>query len=255
MRFGPHRATAGRRCRLVVSFAVLATGWAQLARADAGPTLQIEIDARDLPRRLLHTRMQIPCQAGKLKLWFPKWVPGTHGPYGPVQNVGGMRLLTPQGQALAWRRDELEPYRIECDVPDGTIEITVQLDMICNEPASQAAAYLSYGNHAVGIINWGTCLLYPEGPSRDDIQAHLYLRLPSKWKYATALKTEGTRDGRSSFQTMSLTDLVDCPLIAGEHFARSRSTPGPFRRHSSTLCLNRRPRSKSARRSSRSTAR
>ena len=104
------------------------------------PTLKIEVDARDLPRRLLHSRIQVPCQPGKLKLWYPKWVPGTHGPYGPVQNVGGLRIQTSDGKTLKWQRDELEPYRVECDVPDGVREVTVLLDTICNEPADQAAA-------------------------------------------------------------------------------------------------------------------
>ncbi len=132
MCFQQVRAVGGSRFLRVLSVWAFAMGWAQLARADGGPTLKIEVDARDLPRRLLHTQIQIPCHAGKLKLWYPKWLPGTHGPYGPVQDVGGLRMYTAQAQSLAWRRDELDPYRIECDVPNGTSEITVKLDMICN---------------------------------------------------------------------------------------------------------------------------
>ncbi len=86
---------------------------------------------------------------------------------------------------------------------------------------------MSYGNSTVGIINWGTCVVYPEGPPCDDIQAQLTLRLPSKWKYASALKTERTNDDLVAFQTMSLTDLVDCPLIAGEHMRTFRLDSGP----------------------------
>ena len=227
MCFQQVRAVGGSRFLRVLSVWAFAMGWAQLARADGGPTLKIEVDARDLPRRLLHTQIQIPCHAGKLKLWYPKWLPGTHGPYGPVQDVGGLRMYTAQAQSLAWRRDELDPYRIECDVPNGTSEITVKLDMICNAPASEAAGFLSYGNSTVGIINWGTCVVYPEGPPCDDIQAQLTLRLPSKWKYASALKTERTNDDLVAFQTMSLTDLVDCPLIAGEHMRTFRLDSGP----------------------------
>jgi len=205
-------------CRIVVWAWLLSLGWSHAAIA-AGPTLQIEVDARDLPRRLLHTRIQMPCQPGKLRLWFPKWVPGTHGPGGPVQNVGGLRLETPDGKPVPWRRDEIEPYRVECDVPDGVRSINVRLDVICNQPAVAAAGYLSYGNASVGIINWSTCLLYPEGPSRDDIRVHLSLRLPQDWRFATALKTEPApaESGRATFQTVSLGELVDSPLVGGEH--------------------------------------
>jgi predicted metalloprotease with PDZ domain len=205
-------------CWIIVGACLAVLGWTHAAVA-AGPTLQIEVDARDLPRRLLHTRIQMPCQPGKLRLWFPKWVPGTHGPGGPVQNVGGLRLETPDGKPVPWRRDEVEIYRVECDVPAGVKSINVRLDVICNEAAVAAAGYLSYGNESLGIINWGTCLMYPEGPSREDILVHLSLRLPKDWKFATALKTEPgpAESGRTTFQTVSLGELVDSPLIGGEH--------------------------------------
>jgi len=203
-------------------------GWSQSASAGTGsnPTLEIEVDARDFPRRLLHTRIRVPCQPGKLGLWYPKWIPGTHAPSGPIQDVAGLRLETPAGKSVPWRRDDLDIYRVECDVPDGVGEIVARLDTICNAPAVQAAGHLSYGNELVGMINWSTCLLYPEGPSSDEIRVHLGLRLPSHWRFATALKAEssgGGDDGKpasnclATFKTVSLTELVDNPLIAGEH--------------------------------------
>jgi predicted metalloprotease with PDZ domain len=155
-------------------------------------------------------------------------VPGTHGPYGPVQNVGGLRVHTPDGQTLKWQRDELEPFRVECDVPDGAREITVLLDTICNEPADHASGYLTFGNKLVGILNWGTCVMYPEGFACDDIQASVSLRLPDRWRFATALKSMGNTDGLATFQTVSLTDMADCPLIAGEHLRSIPLETGPY---------------------------
>ena len=90
-----------------------------------------------------------------------------------MQNVGGLRVQAPGGKTLKWQRDEIEPYRVECDVPDGVSEVTVLLDMICNEPAAEASGYLTFGNTLVGIFNWGTCLMYPEGFPCDDIQVQL----------------------------------------------------------------------------------
>ena len=40
-------------------------GWPQPLLAGSAPTLKIEVDARDLPRRLVHSRIQVPCPAGK----------------------------------------------------------------------------------------------------------------------------------------------------------------------------------------------
>ena len=161
--------------------------------AGSGPTLQIEVDARDLPRRLLHTRIHVPCQPGKLGLWYPKWIPGTHAPSGPIQDVAGLRLETTDGKVVPWRRNDSEVFKVECDVPEGVHEIVARLDVICNGPAVEASGHLSYGNNSVGMINWSTCLLYPDGPSCDDIMASLSLRLPRGWRFATALKAESRR--------------------------------------------------------------
>jgi predicted metalloprotease with PDZ domain len=228
MPFHDSRVMKSALTACVVLLWLLCTSWIPPVHAGPAPTLKINVDARDLPRRLLHSRIQIPCQPGKLKLWYPKWVPGTHGPYGPVQNVGGLRVQSPDGKTVKWQRDELEPYRVECDVPDGVREVTVLLDTICNEPADQAAGYLTFGNNLVGIVNWGTCVMYPEGFSCDDIQTSLSLRLPARWQFATALKSEGSKDGLATFQTVSLTDLADCPLIAGEHLRSIPLATGPF---------------------------
>jgi predicted metalloprotease with PDZ domain len=228
MPFYDARATKRSLTAAIALCWLSSTGWIQPVQAAPAPTLKIEIDARDLPRRLVHSKIQVPCEPGKLKLWYPKWVPGTHGPLGPVQNVGGLRVETADGKILKWQRDELEPFRVECDVPDGVREVTVFLDTICNEPAAQAAGYLTFGNNLVGIFNWGTCVMYPEGFPCDDIQATLSLRLPARWKFATALKSEASKDGLATFQTVSLTDLADCPLIAGEHLRSIPLTTGPF---------------------------
>ncbi len=54
------------------------------------------------------------------------------------------------------------------------------------------------------------------------------LRLPPHWKFATALRTETAKEGEATFQTVSLTDLVDCPLVAGEHKRTIRLDTGPY---------------------------
>ena len=195
--------------------------------AGPAPTLKIEVDARDLPRRLLHSRIEVPCQPGKLKLWYPKWVPGTHGPCGPVQNVGGLAFRHPTAsRSMAARRARALSRRMRRARRRARGHRPPRHDL--QRARRAAAGYLTYGNNLVGIINWGTCVMYPEGFPCDDIQASLSLRLPAKWQFATALKSEGTKDGLATFQTVSLTDLVDCPLIAGEHLRTIPLATGPY---------------------------
>ena len=177
---------------------------------------------------------------------------------------GGLRIETPDGKPVPWHRDETDVYRVVCEVPAGVESVRVRLDVICNEPAVDAAGYLTYGNGSVAIINWATCLMYPEGPSADETRVKAVLGLPSSWDVACALKTEGGFDGTAGgqplgksvhFPEVSLTELVDNPLIAGEHLRQipldvgqeSARVPGP------RLGIPERPR-RSARTSWRSTA-
>ncbi len=46
------------------------------ALAGEGPTLRLEVDARDLPRRLMHSRIEIPCKPGKLAALVSEVGPG-----------------------------------------------------------------------------------------------------------------------------------------------------------------------------------
>ena len=140
--------------------------------------------------------------------------------------MAGLRLETLDGKSVPWRRNDTEVFKVECDIPAGVHEIIARLDVICNGPAVEASGHLSYGNNSVGMINWNTCLLYPDGPSCDDTRVQLTLRLPLGWQFATALKAKPPPDGQdqkpageglTTFKTVALTELVDNPLIAGEH--------------------------------------
>jgi hypothetical protein len=203
----PSRRPCGRtRFAALLMFVCWLTGSCVLlttARA-AESVLRIEVDARDLPRRLLHTSLRIACEPGPLTLWYPKWIPGTHAPCGPVDTVGGLRLTTDDGKAIPWHRDQVELYRLNCVVPEGNHKIHVQLDTICNAPAVDASGHLSFGNGSVGILNWPTCLLYPEGPTARETRVHLTLRLPDRWKYR---KVPSTREDNWGWSPQGVIDM------------------------------------------------
>lgn len=200
-----------RRYFVPLLFLLLAT-----QASDAAP-LELEVDARDLPRKLMHSRIQIPCKPGALRLWYPKWIPGSHGPYGRIEDIGGLRIESDAGKIIPWKRDEVELNCFVLDVPEGTSYVVVHLDTICNVSSPNAVNVYTYGTKKVGVINWNTCLLYPEGPSCHDIEVNLSLKLPPKWKFASSLKVENDSGGRSTFKRCSLSDLIDSPMIAGEN--------------------------------------
>ncbi len=206
------------RARVLALALSAAAIWRSSSPADGQEpgAIRLEVDSREISRKLLHAREEIPVRPGKLALWFPKWVPGTHSPGGPVQNIGGLRLETPQGAAVPWRRDETEPCRLECAVPEHVDTLVVRLDYICNQPSVNSTGVDSFGNGHLGVINWNTCLLYPENASIDDVMVSLRLLLPPRWRFGTALRAAQEADSSIVFKTETLRDLVDSPLICGE---------------------------------------
>lgn len=202
--------------RLVVVLVALLVTLSPTPAADA-PAVSIEVDARELPRKLVHTTLEVPCKPGPLKLWYPNWFPGSHGPHGRVEDVAGFRVETPDGKAVPWTRDEVNLHCFAVTVPDGVTKLRVKLDTICESAGSGAAGTHTVGTPDVGVINWNTCLVYPEGPTSDDQTVNVRLRLPAGWKHASALKSEMEKEAVIAFKTVSLTTLVDSPLIAGKH--------------------------------------
>ena len=186
--------------------------------AQETPPLVVEVDARQLPRKLVHTTIEVPCKTGELRLWYPKWYPGSHGPMGRLEDVGGLVIETSDGRKLPWERDEVELFCVKVNVPEGLATVRVKLTTICNSPGIDAAGIYTYGNNAVGVINWNTCVMYPEGPKADDQPMQVTLKLPSTWQLATALKIKQREGESTTFAPVSLTELIDNPLIAGEHF-------------------------------------
>jgi len=56
-----------------------------------GP-ITLSVDATDAPRKIFHAQLNIPATPGTLTLLYPKWIPGEHGPTGPIQNLTGLKF-------------------------------------------------------------------------------------------------------------------------------------------------------------------
>src|SRR5262245_47984953 len=103
--------------------------FALLLLAAAPITMSISLDARDAPRRILHAHLVIPVQAGPVTLDYPKWLNGTHGPYGPIENLTGLRF-TAGGKTLSWKRDNADIFKFHVEVPTGANRLEVDLDYL-----------------------------------------------------------------------------------------------------------------------------
>jgi predicted metalloprotease with PDZ domain len=185
---------------------VLLTG---AAHADRPITL--DVDAREMPRRLLHAHLTIPAKPGKLLLKYPKWIPGEHGPSGPIDHVSKM-VFTAGGKPLRWTRDPVELFNFTVDVPQGVSEIAVDLDMVL--PSSGEFSGGGSATARVGLLSWNHVLLYPDGKSSDDLRYKASVTFPKGWKVVSPLAGKASGD-RTVFEETSLTTLVDSPVQAG----------------------------------------
>src|ERR1700739_1326556 len=113
--------------------------FAQNTSNHPAPTVTVALDATEAPRKIFHARLTIPAAAGTLTLYYPKWIPGEHGPTGPIQDLAGLKF-TAHGQTLKWRRDLLDGWTFHVEVPAGASEIEVSLDFIAS-PNTEAAGY------------------------------------------------------------------------------------------------------------------
>jgi predicted metalloprotease with PDZ domain len=179
------------------------------------PTVTIAVDATTASRKIFHATLKIPATPGNLTLYYPKWIPGEHAPDGPVDDLAGLKFSA-AGKTLKWRRDLLDGFTIHVDVPAGTNEITAELAFL--SPATLEGGF-SAGSSAtdkLAVISWNQVLLYPAGFTSDDINYSASLKLPEGWKFGTPLPVTSQSGNEIKFATVSLTTLVDSPVITGE---------------------------------------
>lgn len=180
--------------------------------------MAIELDATDVPRKILHARLVIPAEPGELTLLYPKWIPGEHGPSGPVTDLVGIQV-TANGNALPWRRDDLDMYAIRVRVPSGATQVEVKLDHV-GAGGDERFSAGSSASAKSAVISWNHVLLYPQGRAVRDIVCRPSIRLPQGWNFGTALSVDSRPDqgAGATFKPVSLETLVDSPLICGEHY-------------------------------------
>ena len=192
--------------------------------------VRLIVDATHAPEKILRAQMQIPVAPGPLTLVYPKWIPGEHGPTGPIADLTGLQFFA-NGQRLTWRRDLDEMYSFHLTVPAGVTMLEARFDAVLPAPAEGFSSGAS-STTQLDLVSWNQVLLYPQGRRTDDLQFTASLKIPEGWHYGTALPVESESGGEINFRTTSLTTLVDSPVLAGRHFRRIPLTPeGPIQHY------------------------
>ena len=179
------------------------------------PTVTIAVDATAAPRKVFHASLKIPASPGDLTLYYPKWIPGEHAPDGPVIDLAGLKFVA-GGKILKWRRDLVDGFTIHVEVPAGITEISAELDFLSPAIFEGGFSAGSSATDKLAVISWNQVLLYPKGWQSDDINYSASLKLPDGWKFGTPLPVASHSGNEIKFATVSLTTLVDSPVITGE---------------------------------------
>lgn len=183
------------------------------------PTISVEVDATDAPRKIFHSRIVIPVTGpGPLTVYYPKWIPGEHAPSGPITDAMGLKFRA-NGRDLFWRRDPLDMFAFNVDVPAGVTSVEATMDFVSLANGGEFSAGAS-ATDKIAVLSWNWLTLYPKGWSSDQIQVRPALKLPEGWKWASALETTGDAGGQVQFAPVSLTTAVDSPVIMGAHLKK-----------------------------------
>jgi len=186
-----------------------------------GPSIRLSVDLTDAPRNIFHSVLTVPASAGEMTLVYPQWIPGNHRPSGPVANLTGLHF-TAGGHELAWHRDPVDMYAFHVTVPSGGKELQASFDLISADSAGGGGEAASSN---LLDLNWNQVVLYPQAAAADAVQVVPSVRLPAGWKFGTALDTAHVEANEVEFMPVSLTTLVDSPLIAGLHYRQIELVP------------------------------
>ena len=146
-------------------------------------TLTLSVDLTDLDRRLFIVRESMPVKPGPLTLLYPQWLPGTHGPNGPVNLLTGL-VMTTRSRRLPWSRDPTNMYAFHVDVPGDVDRVDLEFQFASPQVAEQGRIVAT--PEILGL-QWNTVVLYPAGFYTSRITVKADVELPTGWQFGTAL--------------------------------------------------------------------
>ena len=178
-------------------------------------TITLSVDASAATTKLFHAKEEIPVKPGENTLLYPKWIPGEHGPTGTVVDLTGLKFFA-NGQAIPWRRDDVEMFAIHVNVPEGVTTLEATLDY--TSPVSEGI-YTGgpTASDKLAVVSWNTLLLYPAGYDIHNITYQASVKVPAGWQIGSALPLGPVNGETYSFKPASLYTLVDSPVIMGEY--------------------------------------
>ncbi len=190
--------------------------------AYTGP-ISLHVDASDVARGIFHVRETVPLAGpGQLTLLYPQWLPGNHGPRGPINQLAGLEVRA-NGERLDWRRDVVNVYAFHIDAPAGVRELELTFQFLSPTTGNQGRIVAT---QEMLNLQWNAVVLYPAGRYVSRIRVAPSVTLPAGWSFATALDGAVTEGATTRFAETNLEALVDSPMFAGAYYRRVDLAPG-----------------------------
>jgi predicted metalloprotease with PDZ domain len=203
--------------------------------------ITLTVDLTDAPRKILHATEVMPVTPGPLTVVYPKWIPGEHGPTGPIVNMAGF-FITANGQPVKWERDKVDMFAFHLTVPQGATRLEIKIDFLTPPELSGFSAGGSTSEN-LALLSWNTLLVYPDGAKASEVMVTPAVKVPEGWKFGTALdrdgETAGAAEGATRFKTVSLEQLIDSPVLAGRYFREVALAPEISPKHYLDMGRNR----------------
>jgi len=205
--------------------ATLATPGHRVALAAENPLMTVRVDATNTAQWIFQVHATIPAAPGPLRLLYPRWLPGYHGPVGDVAQLAGLTVRV-GGQRLLWTRapDELQGFDVQ--VPAGASAVDVHYQWL--GPSKGALTDNLLSRDALGLT-WPALLLYPAGRPVAEIDVDSRVKLPAGWSWGSALRARtgasSAGEGWVEFKTETLATLLDSPVYAGINYRRIELDP------------------------------
>jgi predicted metalloprotease with PDZ domain len=216
---------------LIFSVALASSGPATIAPSTPIPApkdraypgaIQLSVDATDLERRIVHVHETLSGVGPDTILYYPKWLPGTHGPTGAIDRLAGIRISA-GGSAVNWTRDPVDVFAFRIHAGAAVKSIDIDFDYL--SPTSSRVGMPEISRDVL-FLEWNELVLYPAGYFVRQIPIEAAVTLPEGWQFGSALETASTQGAHTSFKRTDLETFIDSPLYAGRYVARFDLDPG-----------------------------
>src|ERR1700691_3985494 len=138
------------RLRFLVFLAVICSLAALAQSAMAAETISLKVDATRTAQKILRVHLTMAVKAGPLTLYYPKWIPGEHGPDGPIASLAGLKFEG-GGKTIPWQRDLLDVFTFHLEIPAGVSHLDARYDFI--EPDGNSAS------DKLMVLEWNEVIL------------------------------------------------------------------------------------------------